>query len=124
MAIIRELNLGRIWVKDEFYRKLYDENNSRELLENVIQNVSWTCKLIDEETGLFEETSGVCIFQYPEAEFIPYDELNKSTILSWLENNSSIEYKFSKIKSRLESRIDEYKKNKYPKITSFDSFPD
>jgi hypothetical protein len=130
MAEIRKISINNIIVVPNFSRKLHDENNNHEVLENIVQAVVWKCELTDTDTGVTEELEGTTHFQYPEGEFIPYEQITKSMIMSWLEvNDQDIEYKISKIRDRFNARVKDVKKLQSTNIVSaptvsFDSLPD
>ena len=118
MSVIKELTIDNFIIKDKLFVK-----NQNAYLENVIQSVNWTCKLIDEETLVEESFSGSTYFQIPENEFIKYEELTKKTVLSWLEDHPDIEYRMSIIIDRFNQRVKDASNIKRIKV-DFNSLPD
>lgn len=123
MTITKNITIDKIITKPRFSKKLYDENNSFEVLEDVIQSVVWKCEVVDEETQVKEEIFGTTHFQYPEGEFIPYNQITKFTVLNWLENHPDVEYRYSLIEEKFKRKIEDSKMHS-PIFKSFDSLPD
>lgn len=118
MAVNKQISIDKMVVIDKvFIKSINDYRN------NVLQTVHWTCKLIDEDTGIEEKVCGSTYFQYPEDSFIEYSDLTKTQVLSWLENHPDIEYRISKIKDRFNKRIQQQSVPS-SSILSFDSLPD
>ena len=118
MATNKQISIDKMVVIDKVFIKSVNDYR-----EKVLQTVHWTCKLIDEDTGVEEKVCGSTYFQYPESEFIEYSELTKTQVLSWLENHPDIEYKISTIKDRFDLKIQNQQVASSP-ILSFDSLPD
>lgn len=116
MAITRQITIDKLVVIDKVFVKSVNDYRN-----NVVQTAHWTCKVIDENTGIVEKVSGSTYFQYPEGEFVEYSKLTKATILSWLENHPDIDYRVSKITERFNQRTQE---NNKLNIVNFDSLPD
>ena len=118
MAVNKQISIDKMVVIDKVFIKSVNDYR-----EKVLQTVHWTCKLIDEDSGIEEKVCGSTYFQYPEDGFIEYSELTKTQVLSWLENHPDIEYKVSKIKDRFDNKVQNQTVFS-SSILSFDSLPD
>lgn len=125
MAFNKNLEIQKI-ITSKFSRKRRDENGEcfNEDFFDIVKCAHWKCTVTDEETGIFEEVFGTTHFQYPEEEVIPFSELTKSQILSWMQDHPDVEDRVSSILGRLNIRIEESKKQVLIQKLSFDSLPD
>jgi len=121
MTINRQILIKNLIVKDKIFSKKFGT-----YIENVVQCAHWTCKIIDDETKVEEKVCGSTYFQYPEDEFISYNDLTKRTILSWIENHPDIDYKISLILERFNNKIKQFKETNTASSTKvlFESLPD
>jgi hypothetical protein len=87
------------WKISQLDAKIHENN-----LDNVIYNIHWSLIATDDSVPPYKQSSiGVCSVKYVEGDpFIPYADLTKENVVSWLESSLDVE----SIKQNLDNKIE------------------
>ena len=87
------------WQISQLDAKIHENN-----LDNVIYNIHWNLIASDNSVPPYQQSSiGVCGVKYVEGDpFIPYADLTKENVVSWLESSLDDE----SIKQNLDNKIE------------------
>jgi hypothetical protein len=96
------------WQISQLDAKIHQDN-----LDNVIYNIHWRLIGSDDSDPPYRSSQiGVCSVKYVDGEpFIPYADLTKENVISWLESTLDVESIKQEIDSKIELQknpVDEY----------------
>ena len=75
-------------------------------LQNAVYNIHWYYNGTDDVSGVSKSISGITPINEPDSNnFIPFENLDKSTISSWLESNLDITSLRNKIEEDINNEI-------------------